>query len=114
MSLKIAIDITYKGCASSWSETTFFCRLKSKAFSTLGVKGGGVVVEHRTKNRDALGSISWGTVLCPRARHKCLLRPDMTENMLMGTLNIKTNKQTNKTNKNDFFSKKYIMLLRIF
>ena len=72
---------------------------------------GGVVVEHRTPNREVLSSILiGGTVLCPCARHmfvfivlptvlvkprKRWLCPDMTEKLLTETFSLNTNKQTN-------------------
>ena len=76
------------------------------------------MVEHRTPNREVLGSIpTSGTVLC---HINCLqywlnsgsVRPDMTEKLLTGTLSLSTNKQ----NKNDIgrhcFKEAYIVLPR--
>ena len=72
-------------------------------YSPIGERGG-LVVERQTPNREVLGSIPTRvTVLCTGARHinslkywlilrKRCLRPDMTEKLLTGTLNLNTNK----------------------
>ena len=57
------------------------------------------LVECRTLDRKVAGSnLARGAVLCPLARHLIFIayywkRPDMTEEMLAGTLNLNPNKK---------------------
>ena len=79
-----------------------YCFESSKQSLTVPGECGGVMIEHRTLNREFLGWIPTCVTMYPWARHinfpeywliyrKQWLHHDMTEKLLTGTLNLKTN-----------------------